>query len=174
MLVWQKWLFLCVMAVFLSGCSSSKSPQKRKTTTTVSKIAPVRITHLQQQQASSELMLHSMSLVGTPYRFGGTSRTGFDCSGMVQYVYKTALGVALPRTARDMASAGIRIKKDRLKIGDLVFFNTNGKRHSHVGLYIGNGQFIHSPSSNGVIRTNLLSDKYYAQHFDGAVTYFIK
>lgn len=166
------WLFIGLLSV-LTACSTPTPVAKK--TSPVANTPSVRIAELDHATASSELMLQSMSLIGTPYRFGGSSRdTGFDCSGMVQYVYQTALGVSLPRTARDMAGAGRSIPKNQLKVGDLVFFNTNGKKFSHVGLYIGENRFIHSPSKNKTIRINYLSDKYYAQRFTGARTFFSK
>lgn len=163
---------VCAAAFFLAACSGNSArhtPRPQASTHSPAKITIAA----DQHQAASELMLHSMSLIGTPYRFGGSSRTeGFDCSGMVQYVYKTALDVNLPRTARDIAAAGRSIGKTQLRIGDLVFFNTGGHPFSHVGLYIGGGEFIHAPSSRGVIRTNRLDEKYYAQRFTGARTFF--
>ena len=168
----KSFLTLLVMAFFLSSCGTTHSPKSK--TSKTSTVKTVRISHITHKEASPELMLHSMSLIGTPYRYGGSSRnTGFDCSGMVQHVYQAALGVKLPRTARDMASAGIKISKSQLKVGDLVFFAQKNKI-SHVGLYIGNNQFIHAPSSGHVIRTNRLNDSWYAQHFVGARTYFVK
>jgi cell wall-associated NlpC family hydrolase len=92
---------------------------------------------------------------------------------MIQYVYQNALGVSLPRTARDMAAASRSIAPARLQTGDLVFFNTSGSsKYSHVGLYIGNGEFIHAPSSRGTIRTEKLSNPYFSQRFTGAHTFF--
>lgn len=173
-------LSCCILlAIALAACSTSappvaKSPVKTRSQTTAT-AKTVRITHIDHATASSELMLQSMSLIGTPYRFGGSNRsTGFDCSGMVQFVYKTAINVNLPRTARDMAAAGKAINKNQLKVGDLVFFNTNGKKFSHVGLYIGENRFIHAPSSKSSIKINYLSDKYYATRFAGARTFFVR
>lgn len=92
---------------------------------------------------------------------------------MIQFVYKNALGVSLPRTARDMAAASRKIPDNQLKAGDLVFFNTGGSsQYSHVGLYIGNGEFIHAPSSGKTIKTEKLSSPYYAKHYLGAHTFF--
>lgn len=120
-------------------------------------------------------MLHSLSLIGTPYRYGGNDRAnGFDCSGMVQYVYWSALKVKLPRTARDIAAAARPISKRDLQVGDLVFFNTSGQTFSHMGLYIGQDEFIHAPSSNGVIHTAKLSEPYFSQRFSGARTLFAR
>ena len=156
------------------GIFSGKHHPKTKTHTTARTIQPVRISHIDRTQGSQELMLHSMGLVGTPYRWGGSSTaTGFDCSGMIQFVYKNALGVSLPRTARDMAAASRKIPDNQLKAGDLVFFNTGGSsQYSHVGLYIGNGEFIHAPSSGKIIKTEKLSSPYYAKHYLGAHTFF--
>ncbi len=156
------------------GLFSGKHHPKTKTHTTARTVQPVRISNIDRTQGSQELMLHSMGLVGTPYRWGGSSTaTGFDCSGMIQFVYKNALGVSLPRSARDMAAASRKIPDNQLKAGDLVFFNTGGSsQYSHVGLYIGNGEFIHAPSSGKTIKTEKLSSPYYAKHYLGAHTFF--
>ena len=156
------------------GLFSGKHHPKTQTHTTARTVQPVRISHIDRTQGSQELMLHSMGLIGTPYRWGGSSTsTGFDCSGMIQFVYKNALGVSLPRTARDMAAASRKISDNQLKAGDLVFFNTGGSsQYSHVGLYIGNGEFIHAPSSGKTIKTEKLSSPYYAKHYLGAHTFF--
>ena len=156
------------------GLFSGKHHPKTKTHTTARTVQPVRIGNIDRTQGSQELMLHSMGLVGTPYRWGGSSTaTGFDCSGMIQFVYKNALGVSLPRTARDMAAASRKIPDNQLKAGDLVFFNTGGSsQYSHVGLYIGNGEFIHAPSSGKTIKTEKLSTPFYAKNYLGAHTFF--
>ena len=106
---------------FLASCgfSSGKHRPTAKTHATARKVQPVRISNIDHTQGSQELMLHSMGLIGTPYKWGGsTTSTGFDCSGMIQFVYKNALGVSLPRTARDMAAASRKIPESRLKAGD--------------------------------------------------------
>ena len=156
------------------GLFSGKHHPKTKTHTTARTVQLVRISNIDRTQGSQELMLHSMGLIGTPYRWVGSSTaTGFDCSGMIQFVYKNALDVSLPRTARDMAAASRKIPDNQLKAGDLVFFNTGGSsQYSHVGLYIGNGEFIHAPSSGKTIKTEKLSSPYYAKHYLGAHTFF--
>ena len=156
------------------GLFSGKHHPKTKTHTTARTVQLVRISNIDRTQGSQELMLHSMGLIGTPYRWGGSSTaTGFDCRGMIQFVYKNALDVSLPRTARDMAAASRKIPDNQLKAGDLVFFNTGGSsQYSHVGLYIGNGEFIHAPSSGKTIKTEKLSSPYYAKHYLGAHTFF--
>lgn len=138
-------------------------------------LKPIRITKVSHKVGSQELLMQSMSLIGTPYRYGGSSReSGFDCSGLVQFVYKQALQVDLPRTARDIAAVSAPISKRALQIGDLVFFNTNGQNYSHIGLYIGQGEFIHAPSSNGIIRTAKLDHPYFNQRFTDARTLFAR
>ncbi|MCP1660426.1 C40 family peptidase [Neisseria perflava] len=165
---------LGIIAVGLASCGTASKKSSGKRSHTVRKVQPVRITHIDHEQGSQELMLHSMSLIGTPYKWGGSStEAGFDCSGMIQYVYKNALGVNLPRTARDMAAASRKIPDRKLKAGDLVFFHTGGRhKYSHVGLYIGNGEFIHAPSSGKTVQTEKLSKPYYAKHYLGAHTFF--
>lgn len=171
-----KLLGISMLGFLVSSCGTTgKHTKKHSGKTAVSrKIQPVRITNIDRTQGSQELMLHSMGLVGTPYKWGGSSTaTGFDCSGMIQFVYKNALSVNLPRTARDMAAASRKIPDSRLKAGDLVFFNTGGAhRYSHVGLYIGNGEFIHAPSSGKTIKTEKLSSPFYAKNYLGAHTFF--
>lgn len=108
---------------------------------------------------SSELVATAKDLIGTKYRGGGTTKAGFDCSGFVSYVYND-LGVSLPRTSSGMYASGSKIDKSDLSSGDLVFFNTSGRGVSHVGIYIGDGKFIHSSTSKGV-KIDKLSDPYY-------------
>jgi len=121
------------------------------------------------QHEVTRVIEHGLSLIGAPYRRGGTSESGFDCSGFVQRVFSDALGVTLPRTARDMAQEGERIKaKDALQPGDLVFFNTMRKAFSHVGIYLGNNRFLHSPSRGGSVSISDMTEKYWAKRYNGA------
>jgi cell wall-associated NlpC family hydrolase len=104
---------------------------------------------------------------GVPYRYGGSDPAGFDCSGFVQYVFRQ-VGTALPREVRDQYEVGRRIGRDEIGPGDLVFFETVSRGASHVGLAIGDGQFIHAPSSTGVVRIERLAAGYWASRFVGA------
>jgi cell wall-associated NlpC family hydrolase len=98
------------------------------------------------------LLQRAMALLGTPYRWGGTSPdSGFDCSGLVGYVFRTALGIELPRVAREMAGNGQRVERAALAAGDLVFFGRRGKRVDHVGIYVGDGQFVHDSAKIGAV-----------------------
>jgi cell wall-associated NlpC family hydrolase len=110
----------------------------------------------------------ALRLQGTPYRLGGTSpRTGFDCSGFVQYVY-ALFGVELPRQVHDQFHAGAKVRIDDLEPGDLVFFVTQGRHVSHVGIAIGGDRFVHAPNSRGVVRVDSLAAGYWGEHVAGA------
>ncbi|WP_373232936.1 C40 family peptidase [Cohnella sp.] len=102
-------------------------------------------------------------LIGIDYDYGGTSTSGFDCSGFTGYVFKK-LGIDLPRISRDQATKGKKVARDSLRAGDLVFFNTSGSGISHVGIYVGDNKFAHSSSSKGV-RISGMNDSYYAKRY---------
>jgi cell wall-associated NlpC family hydrolase len=117
----------------------------------------------------ADVALQALTLVGTPYRFGGDEPArGFDCSGLVRHVARTTLGLDLPRTAEAIARASQPLPRSELQGGDLVFFNTRGQRHSHVGVYLGDGRFVHAPARNGLVRVESLSDRYWNARFTGA------
>ncbi|MDQ0244819.1 hypothetical protein J2S09_002390 [Bacillus fengqiuensis] len=105
--------------------------------------------------------------IGVPYKYGGTTASGFDCSGFMQQVFKE-VGVQLPRTAAEMYKTGTSVSKSNLQVGDLVFFNTTGKPASHAGIYIGSGQFIHASSSKGITISNLSDPYYWGPKYIGA------
>lgn len=107
-----------------------------------------------------DMMDEIESWIGTPYVYGGESKSGVDCSGFTQSIYR-ALNVEIPRTASQQADAARNVSPSELKFGDLIFFNTSGSGISHVGIYIGNGFFVHASSSRGVVRESL-SKEYYA------------
>ena len=124
-------------------------------------------------ERGQEVMLFALGLLDTGYRFGGKNPSaGLDCSGMVSYVFDKAIGYRVSGSAADIARQGRPINRDDLRPGDLVFFNTRNAPFSHVGLYIGDDRFIHAPSTNGRVRIDLLSTKYYAQRYDAARAYF--
>ena len=118
---------------------------------------------------ANAVLMRAISLVGTPYRFGGnTPEGGFDCSGLVNYVYRDMLDLRLPRTSRDLAAwQGPRIRPERLAAADLVFFGSGGGV-SHVGIYVGEGRFVHAPSSGGTVRLDHLDGTYWREHYSGA------
>ncbi|OXS54909.1 hydrolase [Cohnella sp. CIP 111063] len=102
-------------------------------------------------------------VMGTPYKYGGTTTEGFDCSGFILHIFDQ-FSTKLPRTSKDQSETGIKVTKSELIPGDLVFFNTNGKGISHAGIYIGDGKFAHSASSKGV-SISKLSDTYYEKRY---------
>lgn len=109
-----------------------------------------------------------MSLVGVPYRWAGnTPTTGFDCSGLVQYVVARAADVKLPRTTAEISQSGSPVDPGQIAPGDLVFFNTMGRPHSHVGIYVGKLRFVNAPSTGGIVRLDYLTNPYWAKRFDG-------
>lgn len=120
-------------------------------------------------QTTSDLVLNAMGFLGVPYRRGGSSaETGFDCSGFVRSVYENTLGMVLPRRAAEQAQSTAKINSDELRPGDLVFFNTMRRAFSHVGIYVGDGKFIHSPRAGGKVRVEDMRESYWAKRFNGA------
>jgi len=149
------------MACLLSGglilgCQST--PVTAPQATSVS-FKPTVLTR--QGSLRGEVLLQALGLVGTPYRYGGnTPASGFDCSGLIGYVFRQAAGISLPRTTGG---------RNALEVGDLVFFATNGgKKVSHAGIYSGDGRFVHAPSSGGTVRMDYLSDSYWSKRYLGA------
>jgi cell wall-associated NlpC family hydrolase len=112
----------------------------------------------------SNVMSKAMTLLGTPYRWGGESTDGFDCSGLVGYVYRTVLGMDLPRVSRQMATTGQAVDRNALVPGDLVFFGLRG-RVSHVGIYMGEGRFLHAPSRGKNVRVDSLVSGYWSNRY---------
>ena len=111
----------------------------------------------------------ALTFIGVRYKRGGTTpETGFDCSGFVGHVFREGMGLILPRTSREISQTGEVIKKAELQPGDLVFFNTMRKTFSHVGIYLGEGQFIHSPRSGGKVRIEDMRESYWAKRYEGA------
>jgi len=109
-----------------------------------------------------------MGFLGVPYKRGGSTTNGFDCSGFVRAMYENTLGLVLPHNAKAQAAATETIDKAELQPGDLVFFNTLRKTFSHVGIYVGEGRFIHSPRAGGEVRIENMSDSYWRNRFNGA------
>jgi cell wall-associated NlpC family hydrolase len=118
--------------------------------------------------AANAAAIHAIGLVGTPYRYGGnTPAGGFDCSGLVGYVFRESAGIGLPRTTSDIAALPAeRIGVKDLRTGDLVLFGQRG-RVDHIGIYVGEGRFVHAPSSGGTVRLDRLDGRYWQQRWIG-------
>lgn len=115
------------------------------------------------------LITQAMNLLGVPYRRGGNSEaSGFDCSGFVRYLYENSVGQLLPRRAEEQARSTEVIDRSELKPGDLVFFNTMKRAFSHVGIYVGDGKFIHSPRVGKAVKVEDMRDAYWQKRFNGA------
>ncbi len=118
---------------------------------------------------ASELVVDAMGFLGVPYKRGGNSiDTGFDCSGFVRAIYQQSIGLLLPRRAEQQAAVTQNIDQKDLQPGDLVFFNTMRRAFSHVGIYVGDGKFIHSPKPGGEVRLENMGLDYWSHRFDGA------
>ena len=127
-----------------------------------------RVGHTVSNKAS-QLVVNAMGFLGVPYRRGGNSaETGFDCSGFVRAMYEQSIGLILPRKAEQQAAATQNIARSDLQPGDLVFFNTMRRAFSHVGIYVGEGKFIHAPKPGAEVRVENMSVSYWSRRFDGA------
>ena len=141
----QRFLALAFTAALLAGCGSRSRPP--------------------DPAAANDVLFRAIGLVGTPYRYGGnTPAGGFDCSGLVGYVFREAAGLTLPRTSQAIADVKVpKVEHKRLRPGDLVFF---GKRKvNHIGIYVGEGRFVHAPSSGGTVRMDRLDGHYWKDHY---------
>ncbi|MGQ5522497.1 C40 family peptidase [Chitinimonas sp. PSY-7] len=117
---------------------------------------------------TQDIMLQALGLIGVTYRWGGsTPESGLDCSGFIRYVFQQALNIALPHNAFAISRLGEDVKKEALKPGDLVFFNTLGRKFSHVGIYLGDDRFIHSPRKGSKVQIVRITDAYWAKRYNG-------
>lgn len=124
-------------------------------------------------EPARNVVVFALGLMETGYRFGGKNPdAGLDCSGMVSYVFDNAAGIKLGGSAADIARRGKTVDLDSLRPGDLVFFNTAKRPYSHVGIYVGDGRFVHAPNSKGKVRTDSLRQGWFAARFEEARTYF--
>jgi cell wall-associated NlpC family hydrolase len=131
---------------------------------------PLQVSFVDRATATAQDAIdQAMDLLGIRYRRGGSSpEAGFDCSGFVNHVFRESLGLILPRSSKEMSKSGEAISRDELRPGDLVFFNTMRNAFSHVGIYLGDNQFVHAPRSGGKVRIEDLRDGYWTKRFNGA------
>ena len=156
-----------LIACLAAGCASQKTTLRRDTAPSYARLPSEP--DMPPPPQALEVVLHALSQVGTPYQYAGRSPlTGFDCSGLVQYVMGQAVGLALPRDTSRMSQIGTEITTEPLRLGDLVFFNTMGRRYSHVGIYVGELRFIHAPTQGGTVGVVDMRTPYWQQRYDGA------
>jgi len=165
-------LLLLSTGLWLSGCGLLPS-HTGSSTTNASPTNPVsRLRSDTALSRGNDVVIFALGLVETGYRFGGKNpEAGLDCSGMVSYVFDKAAGLQLMGSAADLARRGKVIERNALQPGDVVFFNTTNRPHSHVGIYIGDGRFIHAPNSKGAVRTESLDKGWFAARFEEARSY---
>ncbi len=167
-------LFLIIFtSIIASGCGTLPTGRDLP-------VAPARAKHAAAPVAApsapstaptrdTDMLFHALMASGVDYRRGGKSyQSGFDCSGLVAHVYREAYGLALPHSTQAQSELGEAIGLQALQAGDLGFFNTQRKPFSHVGIYLGEGRFIHAPKEGAVVRTENLHTRYWATRFDGA------
>ena len=120
--------------------------------------------------SANDVLFRALGLVGTPYRYGGnTPSSGFDCSGLVDYVFRSVAGIPLPRTAAEISRIDApEIGFGDLRSGDIVYFHGHSRHVTHVGIYVGNGRFVHAPNRGGTVRLDHLDSPYWRDHFSGA------
>jgi cell wall-associated NlpC family hydrolase len=154
-------LYLLAFAGALGGCAGV-APQMREP-------AQAPVAQATPTTAQAEALLQALLALGIDYRYGGSSHElGFDCSGLVAHVFRQAYGIELPRTARAQSEAGVAVSVSELRAGDLVFYDTLGSPYSHVGIYLGDGTFLHAPKSGAKVRIEPMNSGYWRSRFNGA------
>ncbi len=151
-----------LLCVLIAACSSSPSKP-----TGSSSAGPPGASKAVLSPAAKDVLFNAISLVGTPYRYGGnTPQGGFDCSGLVGYVYRQGAGLNLPRTTAQISRTDAkRVRWGQLVSGDLVLFGSG--KVTHIGIYVGDGRFVHAPSTGGTVRLDRLTDAYWVKRFQG-------
>ncbi|MFW0754573.1 C40 family peptidase [Pseudomonas sp. H11T01] len=155
-------LALLVFAALLSACASRTPPPAPVIRT------PVFASPQTFSPAAEDVLFRALGLVGTPYRWGGnTPDSGFDCSGLIGYVYRDVAGVTLPRSTHEMIGMSAQdVDQNALQTGDLIFFATNGgSQVSHAGIYVGEGRFVHAPATGGTVKLDSLSKAYWQKAY---------
>lgn len=151
------------LAALLGACASAPPPQPKVVQRPVI-IAPA----VMSSPVVEDVLFRALGLVGTPYRWGGnTPDSGFDCSGLIAYVYRDMAGISLPRSTRDMIVMNApSVSREQLQTGDLVFFATSGgSQVSHAGIYVGEGRFVHAPATGGTVKLDNIGSPYWQKAY---------
>jgi cell wall-associated NlpC family hydrolase len=156
----RKILYPFVIIVSFSGCSGYR-PEAPEPAAPVPAPAP--------RAERSEALLQALLALGVDYKYGGKSHvTGFDCSGLVAHVYREAWGIHLPLNAKGQSQVGMPVSLAELQAGDLVFYDTLKRPYSHVGIYMGDGKFVHAPKTGAQVRVESIKAVYWSQRYNGA------
>ena len=159
-------LFYIAFMFLVSGCAALGPTPPAPVHTTASSPAPSAPAPGTER---SEALLQALLALGLDYRYGGNSPvTGFDCSGLVAHVYREAWGIRLPRNTLAQSESGVPVSLSELQAGDLVFYDTLKRPYSHVGIYLGDGRFVHAPKTGARVRIEQVKSAYWAQRFNGA------
>jgi cell wall-associated NlpC family hydrolase len=167
-------LYLVMFSISLTGCGGMTLHAPVSQPPVVASVPPpppaatrkALPTHTPQQ---TEALLQTLLALGIDYQWGGQSpTTGFDCSGLVAHVFLKAYGLKLPRITYGQAKAGMAVQAEELEAGDLVFFNTLNRPFSHVGIYLGDGRFVHAPKTGAQVRVEKFDNPYWNRRYDGA------
>ncbi len=171
----SKWLFALLLGMAQlahaapEGTTGAPSEEPRASSSEQKLLSRLDAVRHSVVDHTSDLVVTAMGFLGVPYRRGGSSaEAGFDCSGLVREIYGQTIGLMLPRRADQQAAVTETIEKKDLKPGDLVFFNTMRRTFSHVGVYIGEGKFIHAPRTGAHVRVESMQTSYWNKRFDGA------
>ncbi len=154
----NRYIFVAfLLATLLQGCSTNQPRSESPT-------------HPAGAPTANNILFRAISLVGTAYRYGGnTPQGGFDCSGLIAYVFSDVGGIALPHSTAELSDLPApEIPRDQMQSGDLVFFHGNSTHITHVGIYVGEQRFVHAPNSGGTVRLDRLSEGYWSTHFSRA------
>lgn len=167
------WILLIVMALASPVAHSAPSDEEAQNLLERGLVSQLTGQLSQAKDKASTkatgMVMQAMDLLGVPYRRGGSSEsTGFDCSGFVRHLYEKSVGQLLPRRAEEQAQSTEVIDRDELKPGDLVFFNTMRRAFSHVGIYVGDGKFIHAPRTGKSVKVEDMRSAYWQKRFNGA------
>jgi cell wall-associated NlpC family hydrolase len=163
-----------VFLIALAGCSATpqtRVPDPAASSRVESAHWERGIDELSMRKPGEALANYALSLQGTRYRYGGASRDGFDCSGLVFYAHRR-LGLEVPRTSNDQAEEAEHVKRRKLERGDLVFFRIDSRKVNHVGIYVGDHRFVHAPGDGKPVTVSSLDDEFYAESFSGAGRYW--
>ena len=169
-------LYTLIFSGLMAGCGGHVAttapvvePAQARTQPRIEKIAPAPATPQRSAQGQSEMLFQVLTSIGVDYKYGGNSHaTGFDCSGLVAHVYREGYGISLPRNTYGQSQVGNPVSAEDLQPGDLVFYNTLDRPYSHVGIYLGDGRFIHAPKTGSAVRIENLRNAYWTKRWNGA------